>query len=180
MKKDIILHAAEIELILNRLTAQLLEKHPDPRGFRFVGIQRRGSDIARRLANKIGEQTNVSPECGDLDINLYRDDWTQMTKGAPSVGISSIPFSIDDQVIVLVDDVLFSGRTIRSAISALLDYGRPKKVELLVLIDRGHRELPICPDFTGRRIDTLKNDQVSVFLRDRDPEEMVLIEHARI
>jgi pyrimidine operon attenuation protein/uracil phosphoribosyltransferase len=138
----------------------------------LVGIQRRGVDLACRLANCIGSRLGRKPTLGTLDINLYRDDWTSV-EGKPHIGESRIPDGIEGSVVILVDDVLFSGRTVRAALEALLDYGRPKIVELLVLVDRGHRELPIQPDYVGRTIKTSPHEHVDVLLRERDGEDVV-------
>ena len=175
MKRRVVLTAKEMELIETRMTAQIVERHPDPACLILAGIKRRGEDLAARLAANLQKIYNASVAFGAIDINLYRDDWTRLSGEIPHIGVSSLPFSIDDKEVILVDDVLFSGRTVRSAISALLDYGRPKKIELLVLVDRGHRELPICPDYTGLRLETSRDDQVSARLRERDGEDIVYI-----
>ena len=165
MERKIILSGRDIEMTENRLAAQIAESSPDPEGLILVGIKRRGADLAERLAVRLEKIYGVRPVTGALDINLYRDDWTRLSGGIPHIGVSSMPFSIDDKRVLLVDDVLYSGRTVRSALSALLDYGRPKKVELLVFIDRGHRELPIAPDYIGRYAETEPDEQVNVFFR---------------
>ncbi|MDO5484170.1 MAG: bifunctional pyr operon transcriptional regulator/uracil phosphoribosyltransferase PyrR, partial [Desulfovibrionaceae bacterium] len=111
---------------------------------------------------------------GTLDINLYRDDWTSLAS-QPHIGQSSIPANLSKRVVILVDDVLYSGRTVRAALEALLDYGRPRAVELMVLIDRGHRELPIQPDYVGRMVQTSKADHVDVLLEEHDGQDAVRI-----
>lgn len=175
MKKRAVLNAKDMELIENRMAAQIAERHPIPAKLILAGIKRRGEDLARRLASKLENIYGRKPDVGALDINLYRDDWTRLAGDIPHIGVSDMPFSIDDKEAILVDDVLFSGRTARSAISALLDYGRPKRIELLTFIDRGHRELPICPDYTGRYIETGSDEQVNVFFRERDGEDLVTV-----
>ena len=173
MKKRAVLNAKEMELIENRMAAQIAERHSGADSLILVGIKRRGEDLAERLASKLENIYGFKSAVGALDINLYRDDWTRLSGDIPHIGVSTMPFSIDEKEAILVDDVLFSGRTARSAISALLDYGRPKRIELLTLIDRGHRELPICPDYVGRYIETAQGDQVNVFFRERDGEDLV-------
>jgi pyrimidine operon attenuation protein/uracil phosphoribosyltransferase len=132
-------------------------------------------DLARRLAVQINDRLEYAIPMGTLDINLYRDDWTSLL-GKPQIGQSSIPVRLDDKVVLLVDDVLFTGRTIRSALEALLDYGRPQKVEVLVLIDRGHRELPIHADYVGQTLETERPEHVNVLLGERDGVDEVRLQ----
>ena len=161
MQKD------EVQRTLERLAYQILEKHGDCQNVLLVGIQRRGADIAYRMAKLLAARLGSPINVGTLDINLYRDDWTSLA-GKPRIGESNIPMDIDDTVVVLIDDVLFTGRTIRAALEALMDYGRPSKVELLVLVDRGHRELPIHADYVGRTVNTSHEEQVNVLLVEHD------------
>ena len=161
LKKD------EIDRIIERLAYQVLERHGACDNLMLVGIQRRGADIAFRMAQLLNARLGREVPVGTLDINLYRDDWTSIP-GKPRIGESHIPGDLDNVDVVLVDDVLFTGRTIRAALEALLDYGRPGKVELLVLIDRGHRELPIHADYVGRSVNTSLEEQVNVLLREHD------------
>ncbi len=174
MNETLFLDAAEMRLIEDRLAAQILESHPDSNKLLLLGIQRRGADLAARLARKL-EQKGRPALLGALDINLYRDDWTCRNGEMPKVGQSSIPQNLDGKVVLLVDDVLFSGRTIRAALEAILDYGRPDCVELLAFIDRGHRELPICATYVGRNIVTEKDDQVDVLVEERDGRDAVIL-----
>ena len=171
VNEENILDAEDITLVLERLASEIIERHhglPDL----LVGIERRGVDLARRLVTLLEEKGGGKLPLGTLDINLYRDDWTTL-KDHPIIGTSYIPHDITNQDVLLVDDVLFSGRTVRAALDALLDYGRPKRVELLVLIDRGHRELPIQADYVGKYVQTEHNEQVMVLLNERDGEECV-------
>lgn len=174
MKEEKLVNSQELQLILERLAAQILEKHMETRELFLVGIQRRGADLAKRLATILGRHRQLPPT-GSLDINLYRDDWTALKGGAPLIGQSHMPPNIDESSIILVDDVLFTGRTIRAALEAILDYGRPRQVELLVLVDRGHRELPIQANYIGRKVETAKNQQVNVLLEERDGADEIIL-----
>lgn len=168
-----ILNAGDLALTLDRLASEIWERHHARKNLMIVGIERRGADLARRLAALIEARKGAPVPLGTLDINLYRDDWTSL-EAKPHIGQSHIPSSVDGKTIVLVDDVLFTGRTIRSALSALLDYGRPRLVELLVLIDRGHRELPIQADYVGQKITTSRNERVDVYLTERNGKDDVV------
>ncbi|MDR3043190.1 MAG: bifunctional pyr operon transcriptional regulator/uracil phosphoribosyltransferase PyrR [Desulfovibrio sp.] len=172
MEQTILLTEEEMRRALERLAYQVLERHGDCAGLVLVGIQRRGADIAARLGRIIAERLGRALPSGALDINLYRDDWTTLS-AKPAIGPSDIPVDLDGRDVLLVDDVLFTGRTIRAALEALLDYGRPRRVELLVLVDRGHRELPIHADYVGRAVNTGRNEQVDVLLRERDGRDEV-------
>ena len=162
----------EIARILDRLASQVRERHAHCDQVMLVGIERRGADLARRLAALLGHGLGRPVPLGTLDINLYRDDWTSL-EGKPHIGRSCIPEDVDGRVVILVDDVLFTGRTIRAALEALLDYGRPSAVELLVLVDRGHRELPIQADYVGRTVNTSRQEHVDVLLTERDGQDAV-------
>lgn len=178
MTSTLLLEQNEMARILDRLASQILERHARCEDVMLVGIERRGADLARRLARILESRLSRPVPLGTLDINLYRDDWTSL-QGKPHIGQSHIPASVDQRVIILVDDVLFSGRTIRSALEALLDYGRPRAVELLVLIDRGHRELPIHADYVGRVVNTSRQEHVDVLLTERDGEDAVRLTAGR-
>ena len=167
-----LLHADEIDRVLERLASQIVERHGACTDTVLLGIQRRGVDIARRLCDILSKKTGQTFAQCSLDINLYRDEWTT-PNGSPVIGQSRIPVSLDGKDVILVDDVLFTGRTIRAALEAILDYGRPRRVELLVLIDRGHRELPIHADYVGRTVNTARSEQVNVYLRERDGRDGV-------
>lgn len=171
----VIIDKTEMNLIRERLAAQILERNPGLENLHLVGIQRRGADLASQLAGILEKKISKSVPFGTLDINLYRDDWTRLTGGSPHIGPSTMPFSLDGKKILLIDDVLFSGRTVRAALEALLDYGRPESVELLVFIDRGHRELPICANYVGRKIGTDKEEHVDVLFATRDGQEAVIL-----
>jgi len=170
-----IMTAGEVRRTLERLAFEIIERHDPTCGLALVGIQRRGAELATRLKVLLDARGRCDVPLGKLDINLYRDDWTK-SEVQPQVGPSDIPFSLDDKNVVLIDDVLFSGRTIRAALEALLDYGRPKLVELLVLIDRrGHRQLPIQADYVGKRVHTDQGQHVDVAVAELDGEDSVLL-----
>ena len=177
MKTTVLLHADEIARVLDRLACQIMERHGDCEQTVLLGIQRRGVDLAVRLGKVLEDKLGRKLPFGTLDINLYRDDWTSL-EGKPHIGQSRITAPVDNAEIILIDDVLFSGRTIRAALEALLDYGRPRKVELLVLVDRGHRELPIHGDYVGRKINTARSEKVNVLMEERDGRDEVVLESA--
>lgn len=162
-----LLTSEDMARTLERLAYEVLERRRSPDDLLLVGIQRRGVDLARRLARIVGERVGHDIPLGTLDINLYRDDWTSLA-AMPALGASSIPLPLEGRQVILVDDVLYTGRTVRAALEAILDYGRPNRVELLVLVDRGHRELPIHADYVGRNVNTSRAEQVNVLLKERD------------
>ncbi len=169
-----IMAARDIGRTLDRLACQILEQITDHESIALVGIQRRGADLACRLCTLLSARTQRAVPCGELDINLYRDDWTSST-ATPNINATRIDFSVEDKTIILIDDVLFTGRTIRCALEAILDFGRPEAVKLLVLVDRGHRELPIQADFVGKTVATERDQQVNVFLQERDGKDQVVL-----
>jgi pyrimidine operon attenuation protein / uracil phosphoribosyltransferase len=140
----------------------------------LIGIQRRGVPMARRMAIRIAEKTQREPQIGTLDINLYRDDLTRVAS-QPFVQKTEVPPNIDDRDVVLVDDVLYTGRTIRAALDALCDFGRMRTIQLAVLIDRGHRELPIEANFIGKKISTKDSEVVEVKLKEIDGEDAIYV-----
>jgi pyrimidine operon attenuation protein/uracil phosphoribosyltransferase len=170
-----ILNAREMDRTLERLAFEIYERRGDDERLAIIGIQRRGADLAERIKKRLDERLGRKIPLGKLDINLYRDDWTTNLELAPTINCSEIGFDIEDASIVLVDDVLYSGRTIRAALEAILDYGRPRRVELLVLVDRGHRELPIQADYVGKKLDTLGDEHVNVLVTERDDEDRVCL-----
>ncbi|MFW5731427.1 MAG: bifunctional pyr operon transcriptional regulator/uracil phosphoribosyltransferase PyrR [Desulfonatronovibrionaceae bacterium] len=174
MKTRTLLTREEINKSLERMTFEILECIPDIDRLALIGIQRRGVDLAARIAELITKRTGSRVRLGKLDINLYRDDWTNLTS-APVINSTEILFSVTDKNIILIDDVLFTGRTIRSALEAILDFGRPDSIKLLVLIDRGHRELPIHADFVGKKVNTSLSEKVDVLTLERDGKDQVLL-----
>jgi pyrimidine operon attenuation protein/uracil phosphoribosyltransferase len=166
--------ASEIDRTLVRLAHEILEKTQDLHRLAFIGIRRRGVPLATRLAEKIKQLENIPVPVGFLDINLYRDDLSTVAE-KPVHNATEIQFPVTGKDIVLMDDVLYTGRTIRAALDALFDHGRPSRVQLLVLIDRGHRELPIEAKYVGRMVQTTSNEIIEVKLREVDNLEKVLL-----
>jgi pyrimidine operon attenuation protein / uracil phosphoribosyltransferase len=173
-EKAQVLDEAALDRALTRIAHEILENNSGGSDVAFVGLRTRGVTIAHRLAQKILKIDGSELPVGTLDITLYRDDLDM--RGAPVVRGTDIPFSIKDKTVVLVDDVLFTGRTIRAALDALIDLGRPRMIQLAIIIDRGHRELPIRPDFVGKNLPTSRRESVSVRLREHDGEDRVVIE----
>ena len=174
----LVLDSASIERTLTRIAHEILEKNKGVEGLALVGIQTRGVVLAERIGKSIESICGRKVPSGILDINLYRDDLTLVAE-QPIIRKTVINFKLDGQTIVLVDDVLYTGRTVRSALDALVDFGRPKKIELAVLIDRGHRELPIRADFVGKNIPTSENEIVHVRLLETDHVEEVIVADRR-
>jgi len=176
MKKDnIILDAADINRKLQRITHEILEVHRGVENLTLIGIHTRGVYLAKRIQSRINEIEGIEIQTGEMDITLYRDDWTRISPN-PVVRATDISFPIDKKQIVLVDDVLFTGRTTRAAMDALIDFGRPDRIELAVLVDRGHRELPIQANYVGEFVETRRSETVNVLLREHDGEDKVVIE----
>jgi pyrimidine operon attenuation protein/uracil phosphoribosyltransferase len=173
-EKAQLMSASEIDRTLVRLAHEILEKSADLDKLAFIGIRRRGVPLAQRLAAKIEALEHRKIPVGILDINLYRDDLTTVDI-KPVVSGTDIPFSVQGKDIILMDDVLYTGRTIRAALDALFDHGRPARVQLLVLIDRGHRELPIEARFIGRLVQTTDIEIIEVKFREIDDTEKVLL-----
>jgi pyrimidine operon attenuation protein/uracil phosphoribosyltransferase len=173
-EKAQLMSASEIDRTLVRLAHEVLEKTKNLEKLAFIGIRRRGVPLAQRLAAKIESLEGKAIPVGVLDINLYRDDLS-MVANAPVVSATDIPFNITGMDIVLMDDVLYTGRTIRAALDALFDIGRPARVQLLALIDRGHRELPIEAKYVGRMVQTSSREIIEVKLNEIDGTEKVLL-----
>lgn len=170
-----LMDAAALDAAIDSLAEQIVS-HKDFRGDRFglLGIRRRGASLAHRLSDKVKNRCGTAPMLGELDITLYRDDLSQKAD-QPIVGVSNVPFELEGNRICLVDDVLFTGRTVRSALAALTDYGRPRSVWLAVLVDRGWRELPIHADFAAMTIETTLNQVVEVRVSEIDGDERVVL-----
>jgi pyrimidine operon attenuation protein/uracil phosphoribosyltransferase len=173
----IVLDGDRIGRTLTRIAHEIVERSRGVDELAFVGIQRRGVHLARRLAGLVGGIAGAEVPVGALDITLYRDDLMRHSIGAqPVVGQTNITFSIDDKRILLVDDVLYTGRTIRAALDALLEFGRPKSIQLVVLVDRGHRELPIKADYVGKNLPTSLSQSVQVRVTEVDGTDEVEIQ----
>ena len=172
----IIMDADRMGRTLTRIAHEILERNRGTEHVALVGIRTRGDVLAKRLAKVLEQITNAPVRTGALDITLYRDDVMRHTVGPqPLVRRTEIPFSIDDQKILLVDDVLYTGRTIRAALDALIDFGRPKEIQLIVLVDRGHRELPIKADYVGKNVPTSLKETVTVRLVETDGADEVSV-----
>jgi pyrimidine operon attenuation protein / uracil phosphoribosyltransferase len=173
-EKAEIVDADGLRRIITRIAHEIVERNKGVEDLVLVGIRRRGVPLAQRIAAKITEFEGRTPVLGSLDITLYRDDLSTVSH-QPVVGPTDIPVDINGRVVVLVDDVLYTGRTIRAAMDALIDFGRPRSVQLAVVIDRGHRELPIRADFVGKNVPTSKREVIGVKLQDLDGVDSVVI-----
>jgi pyrimidine operon attenuation protein/uracil phosphoribosyltransferase len=178
LSETVVLERDDLRRTLRRIAHEIVEKNPDPGALAVVGIHTRGAVLAARLHSILGELIGPGAEIplGDIDISFYRDDFAKREPGAqPVVHASHLDFDLSGLTVVLVDDVLFTGRTVRAAIEALFDYGRPERVQLAVLCDRGHRELPIRPDYVGKNLPTARGQRVNVRLEETDGAELVTI-----
>jgi pyrimidine operon attenuation protein / uracil phosphoribosyltransferase len=173
-----VMDAADVRRALTRIAHEIVERDKGSERVVLVGIANRGDDLARRLAGLIEGIEGTRVPVGVLDITFYRDD-IGLTAEAPEVHETRIGFDVNGTTVVLVDDVLFTGRTIRAAMDALMDLGRPRRIRLAVLVDRGHRELPIRADFVGKNVPTSRADQVRVMIEELDGEDAVVMEGAR-
>ena len=173
-KGKLLMTAEEMDLVLARISAEIVEKLGPQDEFAIIGIRRRGVDLAQRLRGKLEAILKRPIPIGILDITLYRDDLTTISN-RPMLRETLIDFDINNLSLVLVDDVLYTGRTIRAALDGIVDLGRPKRVQLAVLIDRGHRELPIQADYVGKHIQTAEDETVEVRMDEEDQEERVVL-----
>ena len=177
--EKVVLRAEDVRRALTRIAHEIVERNPRDRALAIVGIHRRGAFLAQRLRDMLEALHEGEIPLGDLDIGFYRDD-VASRPDAPVVHASHIDFDITGRTVVIVDDVLFTGRTVRAAIEALFDYGRPDRVQLAVLADRGHRELPIRPDYVGKNLPTSRAEHVHVRLRELDGLDEVAIASAAL
>jgi pyrimidine operon attenuation protein/uracil phosphoribosyltransferase len=176
VSEKVVLEHDDLVRTLRRIAHEIAEKNPDSERLAVVGIHTRGAVLARRLHVFLGELTGSDLPIGDIDISFYRDDvGAKAPAGQPVVHASHIDFDLSERTVVLVDDVLYTGRTVRAAIEALFDYGRPQRVQLAVLCDRGHRELPIRPDYVGKNLPTAREERVNVRLEEIDGTDEVTI-----
>jgi pyrimidine operon attenuation protein/uracil phosphoribosyltransferase len=179
--EKLVLDRDDLRRTLVRIAHEIVEKNPGSDSVALVGIHTRGAVLARRLHALVGELTGAEVPLGDLDISFYRDDIESRRADAqPVVHSSHLDFELDGRTVVLVDDVLFTGRTVRAAIDSLFDYGRPARVQLAVLVDRGHRELPIRPDYVGKNLPTSREERVYVRLEEHDDVDEVTIARAPV
>jgi len=172
--KSKILAEGDISRIISRISHQVIEKNQGIENLILMGIRTRGVPLSKRIANKIKEIEGKTVPVGELDITLYRDDLST-TQDQPTVRQTKLPFSVSGKNIILVDDVLFTGRTVRAALDAVIDLGRPRSIQLAVLVDRGHRELPIRADYVGKNVPTSMNEIILVKLNETDGADEVLI-----
>ena len=167
-----ILDDAAVERALTRVAHQILEKNKTTEGLCLVGIRTRGVPLAQRLSQRFRDIEGVTVPVGELDITLYRDDLSRVAE-APVVSGTRVPFSVEGKTVILCDDVIFTGRTARAALDAVMELGRPARVQLFCLVDRGHRELPIRPDYVGKNVPTAHTEVVAVRLTETDGETAV-------
>jgi pyrimidine operon attenuation protein/uracil phosphoribosyltransferase len=172
-EKATVLNSEDIERIIKRISHEIIERNKGSENLIFIGVQKRGVPLAKRIKENIEKITNSEIKLGKLDISFYRDDLNERVKS--DVNITDIPFEIKGKDIILVDDVLFTGRTIRAAMDAIMDFGRPQTIQLVVLVDRGHRELPIRADYVGKNLPTSLNEYVEVKFSEIDGEDKVTI-----
>jgi pyrimidine operon attenuation protein/uracil phosphoribosyltransferase len=172
--KSVLVDAQGFDRTLTRLAHEIVERNRGAENLAIIGMQTRGVFLAKRLVKKIELSESATVPLGTLDATLYRDDFRTRLKH-PKVQVTEIPFDIYDMNLVLVDDVLYTGRTVRAALDALMDFGRPRRIQLAVLVDRGHREMPIRPDFIGKNIPTSINEEVRVRMQEIDGEDAVLL-----
>ena len=173
-KKNQIMDARQVQLTITRMAHEIIERNKGVEDVVLVGIRRRGEPIARMLAEAILRVEGASVPVGSVDITFYRDDLTHIS-GEPTLNRTDIPFDVSGKTVVLVDDVIYTGRTIRAALDALMDQGRAQRIQLAVLIDRGHRELPIRPDFVGKNVPTSSEEVVAVKVNAFDGENSVTL-----
>jgi len=175
MISEKILGEQGIHHVLEKLTQDVIHRHKIIQNLILVGIQTGGAFLADRICSNIKKILNYSVPIGSLNIALYRDDWTKISY-QPILQGTNITFSIDDKQILLIDDVIYTGRTVRAAMDALFDIGRPGQIELAVLVDRGHRELPVQPNYCGKVIQTKRSQTVNVFLKEHDGKDEVVLD----
>ncbi len=173
--EKLILDSAGVKRAVTRISYEIIEKNKGVENICLIGIQRRGVSLAEMIRDKIAENEGVEIDLGILDITFYRDDLSVLDEH-PILNGTDIPFSIQDKKVILIDDVLYTGRTCRAAIDAIMDLGRPKTIQMAVLIDRGHRELPIHADYVGKNLPTSKREVVHVHTAKYDGEDKVVLE----
>jgi pyrimidine operon attenuation protein/uracil phosphoribosyltransferase len=173
IEKAHILNENDIDRVTRRISHEILERNKGPESLVFIGVQKRGVPLAKRIVENIEKFEGIKIKVGKLDITFYRDDIGQNIK--PVAQITDISFDIEGKNVILVDDVLYTGRTVRAALDAIIDFGRPKSIQLVVLIDRGHRELPVRADYVGKNLPTSLNEAVEVKLKETDGVDSVTV-----
>ncbi|MBN2073021.1 MAG: bifunctional pyr operon transcriptional regulator/uracil phosphoribosyltransferase PyrR [Actinobacteria bacterium] len=173
IEKAYILNESDMDRVIKRISHEILERNKGSENLVIIGLQKRGVPLAHRIAANIEQFEGNRVQTGKLDITFYRDDYDRRIKS--DIQKTDIPFDVRDKNVILVDDVLFTGRSIRAALDAIIDLGRPRTIQLVVLVDRGHRELPIRADYVGKNLPTSRNEQVSVKLRETDAEDSVIL-----
>lgn len=174
MAKKVLMDSETIDRTIVRMTSEILEKNKGAKNLVVVGVRTRGVHIAERIVNRINKLEKIKPPMGTLDITLYRDDFRRKTEW-PKVEKTEIPFSVEDKEVILVDDVIYTGRTTRAALEEIMDFGRPSSIQLVTMVDRGHRELPIQPDYIGILVNTLSSEKVRVHLKETDGKDEVIV-----
>lgn len=174
IEKEVV-DSVTMKRILTRITYEIIERNKGVQDVVLVGIKTRGIYIAQRISERLKQLENIELPVGELDITLYRDDKSNELEAELDLSGSDIPFSIAGKHVILVDDVLYTGRTIRAALDAVMDFGRPEKISLAVLVDRGHRELPIRADFVGKNLPTSADEEVVVEMEEYDQQDRILI-----
>ncbi len=175
MDEKLVMDAAGIDRALTRIAHEILEANQGPEEMVLIGVRTGGVFLAQRLREKIQKIEEVEVPLGIIDITLYRDDLSGGGIEQPVLRSTQIPFPVDDKIVILVDDVLFTGRSARAAMDAIIDFGRPRMIQLAVMVDRGHRELPIQPDYVGKSIATAREERVGVLLREGGEEDRAII-----
>ena len=178
MPKKEVVDAVTMKRALTRISYEIIERNKGIQDIVLVGIKTRGIYIAQRLAERLKQLEDIDVPVGELDITLYRDDVKDMEE--PELHSSDVPVSIEGKEVILVDDVLYTGRTIRAAMDAVMDLGRPRKISLAVLVDRGHRELPIRADYVGKNIPTSKTEEIIVEMEERDGADRIMISKGNV
>lgn len=174
MPNKTVMDVDSINRTIQRIVNQILERNNGAEDLAIIGVRTRGVYLAERIAAEIDKLEGIRPLMGTLDISLYRDDLRRKTEW-PKVKKTEIPFTVEDKKVILVDDVIYTGRTTRAAIEEIMDYGRPSSIQLAVLVDRGHRELPIQADYVGVKLNTLSTEEVRVHLKEADGKDEVLL-----
>lgn len=177
-EKGTVMDEIQIRRALMRISHEIIERNRGAQNIVIVGIRKRGDSLAKRIKEQIKDIESVDIPFGVLDITLYRDDFTTIDY-KPIVGKTEIPFDVTGKIVVLIDDVLYTGRTVRAALDAIVDFGRPKEIQLAVLVDRGHRELPIRPDYIGKNVPTSENELVEVRVKEVDGEDRVVLREVK-